>query len=210
MVLRRLPPKEEVVEQIKNEQLLARNSKEKREIKIKEKERLETAELIDLTPEKFQEKISRLISHGEYKKAEKILIKMVSMYPRRGMYFALLGDVYSGGNNFADALSAYREAAKRDPENGFLLCSLAEVYFKLKNYKDAAFYFDKSLFFNNKIAKRHAGLGNAYFKLNKLRLAERCFEQALSLEHHNSIYKRSLYKTRKLLDSHRKIKLLER
>lgn len=59
--------------------------------------------------------------------------KLVRAYPTQIQYPIMLGDLYLGEGMIAQADSAYREAAKLDPENAYLLVSRADYFNRIGN-----------------------------------------------------------------------------
>lgn len=61
--------------------------------------------------------------------------RLVRAYPSQIQYAIMLGDLYLGEGMVAQADSAYQEAAKKDPENAYLLVSRADYFNRIGNVK---------------------------------------------------------------------------
>jgi hypothetical protein len=63
----------------------------------------------------------------DYKKAEKLCLKILLKEPRNHKYMTRIGQVYKETGQLEDAKEAFEEAKKLDPKNFFVLNQLVEV-----------------------------------------------------------------------------------
>jgi len=139
--------------------------------------------------EKALERVRSLKRKGEIEKAEKVLLKLLSLFPQRAEVFYELGLLYLEQKKYKNAISALKTAIRRDSENGFFYHALGLAYLKSKDYRRAAENFDKALHFNNKIAYRWADLALALIGLERFKEAREAIKQALEVEPHNVRYR---------------------
>ncbi|MCD6422475.1 tetratricopeptide repeat protein [bacterium] len=168
--------------------------------KIKKKHKLREERLKKrLQLEKALEKVRSLKRKGEIEKAEKILLKLVSLFNGRAEVFYELGLLYLENKRYRNAISALKAAINRDPENGFYFHALGLAHLRRREYRKAAENFDKALHFNNKIAYRWADLALALIGLERFKEAREAIKQALEIEPHNVRYRAILESVEKKL-----------
>lgn len=139
--------------------------------------------------EKALERVRSLKRKGEKDKAEKVLLKLLTLFNQKPEIFYELGLLYLEENKYENAISALNAAAKRESENGFYFHALGLAYLRSKDFTKAVDSFDKALHYNNKIAYRWADLSLALIGLGKFKEAKDAITQALEVEPHNVRYR---------------------
>ncbi|MDD3774009.1 MAG: tetratricopeptide repeat protein [Patescibacteria group bacterium] len=152
---------------------------EEREKKLKNK----------LELEKALEKVRSLKRKGEKDKAEKVLLKLLTLFNQRPEIFYELGLLYLEEHKYENAIAALNAAAKRESANGFYFHALGLAYLRSKDYIKAVENLDKALHYNNKIGYRWADLSLALIGLEKFAEAKDAITQALEAEPHNVRYR---------------------
>ena len=152
---------------------------QERETKLKKK----------LELEKALERVRSLKRKGEKDKAEKVLLKLLTLFNQRPEIFYELGLLYLEEHKYENAISALTAAAKRESENGFYFHALGLAYLKNNDFLKAIENLDKALHYNNKIAYRWADLASALIGLEKFKEAKDAIAQALEIEPHNVRYR---------------------
>jgi len=150
-----------------------------REAKLKKK----------LELEKALERVRSLKRKGERDKAEKVLLKLLTLFNQKPEVFYELGLLYLEDKKYENAISALSAATKNDGENGFYFHALGLAYLRHKQFMPAVENLDKALHFNNKIAYRWADLAQALIGLEKFKEAKDAVAQALEIEPHNVRYR---------------------
>ena len=137
-------------------------------------------------------KADSLSQSGDYSKAEKIYIKLVSMNPQNASLYNKLALVYLGKKDFKDAAKSLDQALTLEPDNDAFYNNLGLLLYQQGDYDEAVESYEKSIEINNKVASRFMNLGLAYFMSKKYRKASEAYEKALILEPNNEEYKRLL------------------
>lgn len=175
IILRKLPLEKEVVKKIAYE---ARQSDEDDSSNNLDTDLLSRAD--------------SLSQSGDYNKAEKIYLKLVSLDPQNAGLYNKLALVYLGKKDFKDAAKALDQALTLEPDNDAFYNNLGLLLYQQGNYDEAIEGYEKSIEINNKVASRFMNLGLAYFMSKKYRKASDSYEKALILEPNNEEYKRLL------------------
>lgn len=177
IVLRKLPLEKEVVKKIAYEakQLAGEDEEE-----------------TDEASEDLLNKADHLAQAGEYAKAEKIYLKLVTEDPQNASLYNKLALVYLGKKEFKDAAQALTQALTIEPDNDTFYNNLGLLLYQQGDYDEAIESYEKSIEINNKVASRFMNLGLAYFMVKQYRKAADAYEKALILEPNNEEYKRLL------------------
>lgn len=174
IVLRKLPLEKEVVEKIAYE---ARQS----------------GDNTDINPDTdLLAKADNLAQSGDYSRAEKIYLRLVSTDPQNASLYNKLALVYLGKKDFRDAAKSLDQALTLEPDNDAFYNNLGLLLYQQGNYDEAIESYEKSIEINNKVASRFMNLGLAYFMSKKYRKASEAYEKALILEPTNEEFKRLL------------------
>jgi tetratricopeptide (TPR) repeat protein len=96
------------------------------------------------------EKEQVFLAAGKPQEAEQELKKLIDSNPGEPKYYGLLADFYLSQKNDADALKYYNKILEIDPENGFVLFSLASYYHQ-KDDKEKAWEYLKKGFENKTV-----------------------------------------------------------
>jgi len=175
IILRKLPLEKEVVEKIAYE---ARHSDDE--------------DVDDKKDTDLLSKADGLAQSGDYNKAEKSYLKLVSLDPQNASLYNKLALVYLGKKDFKDAAKALDQALTLEPDNDAFYNNLGLLLYQQGSYDEAVESYEKSIEINNKVASRFMNLGLAYFMSKKYRKASEAYEKALILEPNNEEYKRLL------------------
>lgn len=76
-----------------------------------------------------------------------------------------LGRVFLKSGYIEEALTAFKEAERRNPNNEDVYYYLGVYYYQTKDYMTAKAYYDKSLSINDEQAETHLNLGRCYYHL---------------------------------------------
>lgn len=134
----------------------------------------------------------RLAQTGEYKKAERIYLRLITEDPQAASLYNKLALVYLGDKSYQDAAHALEQALQLEPDNDTFYNNQGLLFYQQGQYDEAIESYEKSIAINNKVASRFMNLGLAYFMSKKYRKAADAYEKALILEPHNEEYKRLL------------------
>ncbi|MBU1092181.1 tetratricopeptide repeat protein, partial [Patescibacteria group bacterium] len=137
-------------------------------------------------------KADGLAQAGEYKKAERSYLKLITKDPQESSLYNKLALVYLGGKNYKDAADAIEQALQLEPDNDTFYNNQGLLFYQQGDYDEAVESYEKSIDINNKVASRFMNLGLAYFMCKKYRKAADAYEKALILEPHSDEYKRLL------------------
>jgi tetratricopeptide (TPR) repeat protein len=94
------------------------------------------------------------------------------------VYKSLLG-VADGAEKWS--ISSYRKSISLDPRNPILRLSLGEVFFGLKDYKQAASQFERAVEIRPSMPNLHYNLAWAYYKDGRIQESVLAMQSALSL-----------------------------
>lgn len=177
MILRKLPLEKEVVKKL---------SHEARQTDMDETNDEESSD------EDVVARADRLAGAGEYKKAERIYLRLITKDPQAAGLYNKLALVYLGDKNYKDAANALEQALQLEPDNDTFYNNQGLLFYQQGEYEEAIESYEKSISINNKVASRFMNLGLTYFMSKKHRKAADAYEKALILEPHNEEYKRLL------------------
>jgi len=139
--------------------------------------------------DKALEKVKSLKRQGQREKAEKVLLKLLTLFDKKPEVFYELGLLYLEDKKYKNAISTLNVAVSRDSENGFYHHALGLAYLKSQEYRQAAEHFDQALHFNNTIAYRWADLALSLIGLERFKEAKEAIAKALEIEPHNIRYR---------------------
>jgi len=176
MILKKLPLEKEVVKRL---------SHEARQL-VKDEDEEEDDD------EDVAARADRLAQAGEYHKAERIYLRLITKDPQAASLYNKLALVYLGDKNYKDASHALEQALQLEPDNDTFYNNQGLLFYQQGQYEEAIESYEKSITINNKVASRFMNLGLAYFMSKKHRKAADAYEKALILEPHNDEYKRLL------------------
>ena len=176
MIIRKLPLEKEVVRKL---------SHEARQLD-KDEEEEENGD------EDVLSRADRLAQAGEYKRAERIYLRLITKDPQASGLYNKLALVYLGDKNYSDAANALEQALQLEPDNDTFYNNQGLLKYQQGQYDEAIESYEKSIAINNKVASRFMNLGLAYFMSKKYRKAADAYEKALILEPHNEEFKRLL------------------
>ncbi|MEA1909858.1 MAG: tetratricopeptide repeat protein [Patescibacteria group bacterium] len=129
---------------------------------------------------------------GDYVKAEKIYLRLITKDPQDASLYNKLALVYLSKKAFADAKHALDQALQLEPDNDTFYNNQGLTAYSQGEYDEAVEAYEKSIEINNKVASRFMNLGLAYQMLKQNRKATDAYEKALILEPQNEEYKRLL------------------
>jgi len=129
---------------------------------------------------------------GQYKRAEKLYLKLIAADPQEASLYNKLALVYLGSKEFKDAARSLEQALQIEPDNDTFYNNLGLLFYQQGNFEESVENYEQSIDINNKVASRFMNLGLAYFMLKKYRKAAEAYEKALILEPQNDEYKRLL------------------
>jgi len=177
IVIRKLPLEKEVVSKLSHE--------------ARQMDRVDEKEDND-KDEDYLAKADRLAQAGDYKKAERVYLKLITKDPQEASLYNKLALVYLGEKNYKDAANAIEQALQLEPDNDTFYNNQGLLYYQQGDYDEAVESYEKSININNKVASRFMNLGLAYFMCKKYRKSADAYEKALILEPHNDEYKQLL------------------
>lgn len=176
IILRKLPLEKEIVKKISREADQLENGESDKE----------------LVHEDMLDKADHLAQTGQYSKAEKVYLRLITKDPQNAGLYNKLALTYLGKKEFKDATKALSQALELDPNNDAFYNNLGLLFYQQGKYDEALDSYEKSIEINNKVASRFMNLGLAYFMLKKYRKAADAYEKALILEPNNEEYKKLL------------------
>jgi tetratricopeptide (TPR) repeat protein len=167
--------------------------KKKAQPEVFKEEKLES----NFKPEELFSAAERKLRFRDFNGAEKIYLKLATLYPNESTVYGALGKIYFERKNYEDAVASFKAALKRDRMNGFYYYDLALALFRLRRYEEANICFEKSIEINNRIPIRHLGLGISLLKIHEYERAVKSFKRALEIEPNNEKYRRLLDKAQR-------------
>ncbi len=85
------------------------------------------------------------------------------------------------GAPVADAIEAYLEAIRCNPQAAGALVNLGTIHYRLRQFREAEDYYTRALAADSGYALAHFNLGNLYDERGDLNNAHRCYETALKI-----------------------------
>ncbi|MFH0912076.1 MAG: tetratricopeptide repeat protein [Patescibacteria group bacterium] len=137
-------------------------------------------------------KADRLAQVGDYQKAERIYLRLITNDPQNSSLYNKLALVYLGDKSYDDAANALEQALQLEPDNDTFYNNQGLLLYQQGHYDESVDSYEKSISINNKVASRFMNLGLAYFMSKKYRKAADAYEKSLILEPHNEEFKRLL------------------
>ncbi|KAM3146172.1 hypothetical protein pb186bvf_001829 [Paramecium bursaria] len=119
-----------------------------------------------------------------FEKVQQVSSKMPELHIARGIINLLisLGDSYWSLEQFQDAINAYNDAIKIDPENKQAMNGKGLVYLELKDIQKSIKWFDKAIKFDPNYPSPYNNKGNAYREAKDYDKALEFYEKALNLD----------------------------
>lgn len=106
------------------------------------------ADLLENRPDVMAELIKEYMAAGKYIDARKVIDAAIARYPQYGAFRDMLGQVLQASTNPADqasALAAYQEAARRSPNNPYILDHLGSALLRAGKLVESRDMFEASL-----------------------------------------------------------------
>ena len=138
-----------------------------------------------------QEKIDLLILNKNYEEAITLIEEQIIQNPSAQLYFKK-GLVFNGFQNYQEAVNAFSEALKLEPENPEILLEMAESLAVLGNFLDATSYFQKAIKLQPENLSLAAKLGRNYISLKDYKRAYKCFEAIYEIDSMNVYWNKQL------------------
>lgn len=88
------------------------------------------------------------VSARQYKTAEEVLFKLIERFPEEVSVYANLADLYKAQRKYKEAMDIYRIAKSKEPNNPYILLSMAE-FFDRSSQRDSAFTYLRKSFLNS-------------------------------------------------------------
>ncbi|MBL7685593.1 MAG: tetratricopeptide repeat protein [Deltaproteobacteria bacterium] len=136
----------------------------------------------------------RFFEKKEYEKAEKCFVSLLKANEKFADVHNMLGVIYHANGQFTRSIECFEKAIKINPHYTEALLNLAVLYNDLGKYKKALALYDKVTpagskkkkekidpFIKNKLANKHADLGEMYEGVGLYTEAISEFEKALAL-----------------------------
>ncbi len=136
----------------------------------------------------------RFFEKKDYDRAEKCFVALLRTHRNFADVYNMLGVIYHINGQFSRAIECFESATKINPQYTEALLNLAVLYNDLGQYKKASALYKKvhppearkkrekvDPFIKNKLANKHAELGDIYEGIGLYPEAIREFEQALQL-----------------------------
>ncbi len=151
----------------------------------KDQERQKKKVKVNIT--KSFNKAEKLYNQGSLEMAEKVILKLINLKPKKADFYYLLYKIYLKQDNNKDAILALKAAIERK-EDGFWLMELAEIYFDQGEFEKAEQAVKEAISLNNTIAYRFKFLAQVQLKLEKKEEGLKNINRALESEPHNKGY----------------------
>lgn len=122
----------------------------------------------------------RLYADRKFLAAEKALLEIIKLDPKKAEAYNRLGMVYAALQNYPDSIECFKVATRLQPTSaGF--SSLGSVYYQVKNYPKAAAAYEKAIALEP-AAIRYLTLARTYQKMNNNTKFITALEQATAIE----------------------------
>ena len=138
-----------------------------------------------------QQEIDLLILNKKYDEALQQINLQIGQNASADLYYQK-GLVYNSLQNYPEALIAFSEALKLQPENPDVLSEIAEGLSVLGNYHDATSYFRKAIKLQPGNLSLLAKLGRNYISLKDYKGAYNCFSDIYALDSTNIYWNKQL------------------
>jgi len=125
-------------------------------------------------------------------KDEKFFLEAIKKEPKNFTHYDSLGKYYLEKNSFTDSRDIYEYLTNHQPTNGDYSARLAYSCYQLKQYDQAAIYYERSLALDSAQPNRYYNLGLSWEALGQPSQAEHAILSAIALEPKNSKYYISL------------------
>jgi len=138
-----------------------------------------------------QQEIDLLILNKKHNEALLQINLQIEQNASADLYYQK-GLVYNSLQNYQEALNAFSEALKLQPENPDVLSEMAEGLSVLGNYHDATSYFRKAVKLQPGNLSLLAKLGRNYISLKDYKRAYNCFSDIYTLDSTNVYWNKQL------------------
>lgn len=128
------------------------------------------------------QKLLSFFNKGKFNDSEKLALSITKKFPNHQFAWKVLGATLEKKNKDFKSLYAKKMAVKLIPNDIEALINLANILYKLKNYKDAETNIKKVLKLNPNFAIAYCNLGNILQKLEKFKDAEKNYLKAINLK----------------------------
>ena len=118
---------------------------------------------------------------GKYNKSEKLAKNITEKFPNNQFAWKVLGASLEQKNKDLESLFAKKMAVKLVPNDSEAILNLANIFYKLENYKDAEINLKKVIKLNPNFAIAYCNFGNVLQKTGKFKEAEENYLKAISL-----------------------------
>ncbi len=129
----------------------------------------------------YLEGLAARMVDGDLEKYFQVMQQLVSQYPNEKRAYAELAAYYQGQQKIPEAIVAYQEALKIDPEFGLVLNLLAYLYLGQQEYDKAVEYFQKYVAAFPGQANPLDSLAEAYFWMGQYDQAVENYQAALEI-----------------------------
>ncbi len=119
---------------------------------------------------------------NNFKAAGEVFFKLSDNNPEWERPAFNLGRVFLRSGYIEEALTAFKEAERRNPNNEDVYFYLGAYYYKIKDYITAKDYYQKSISLNYEQSEAHLNLGKCYYHLGMNNEAINEFELALKYD----------------------------
>lgn len=119
---------------------------------------------------------------NNFKAAGEVFFKLSDNNPEWERPVFNLGRVFLRSGYIEEALTAFKEAERRNPNNEDVYFYLGAYYYKIKDYITAKDYYQKSISLNYEQSEAHLNLGKCYYHLGMNNEAINEFELALKYD----------------------------
>ena len=168
---------------LKRRGLFASNKNKVTDLEIKALIKLETSELYSLTP--------------RFNKSDSYNRILIELRPNLPAVYIAYGDIKLAQHKASEAIVLYKKALYLE-NTALTNVLIAKIYFLARNYFEAKSYYDKAIKLDSTFASAYSGLGDIYFKSDKLALSEINYAHFLKLTGNNILakinYVKALYK----------------
>jgi tetratricopeptide (TPR) repeat protein len=125
-----------------------------------------------------------------YQESDSLYEKGLRLDPKSALLLNNYGySLAERGLQLRRALEMSKQAVSAEPDNSAYLDTYGWIFFRLKNYHDAAGYIEKSIATGKASAVVHEHLGDVYLKLGQKEQAVELWKKALEMDPHNETVK---------------------
>jgi len=122
---------------------------------------------------------------GQFDQAERLGRTLTSQYPSHPLAFKILGFIYHQTYRFSDAVNAYRQLLKLQPDDAEIQNNLGVILQQQGLLEASVDSFRKAISISKRFVQARYNLGNSYYQMGKLREAESTFQEVIYLDPSN-------------------------